>query len=163
MERNLHALGRRTLTWSYVSAVTGPLMRSLRASLNLEKMFLWVISRLEVLTTLQIVSACRRMWYKLLMISSLAFQDLWTSDVLMEGIFPRRLFFGAFTRPPTRRRRVSKTALGHLAYILEGIKDIPSIRPEKIRLKMEQGVYGGDYLFGAVSNSTSVGGIFDTL
>lgn len=24
---------------------------------------------------------------------------------------------------------------------------------------MEQGVYGGDYLFGAVSNSTSVGGI----
>ena len=67
--------------------------------------------------------------------------------------------FGAFTRASYEAPQSVKNALGHLAYILEGIKDIPSIRPEKIRLKMEQGVYGGDYLFGAVSNSTSVGGI----
>lgn len=80
------------------------------------------------------------------------------------GCFNGRYFsyvasFGAFTRASYEAPQSVKNALGHLAYILEGIKDIPSIRPEKIRLKMEQGVYGGDYLFGAVSNSTSVGGI----
>lgn len=80
------------------------------------------------------------------------------------GCFNGRYFsyvasFGAFTRASYEAPQSIKNALGHLAYILEGIKDIPSIRPEKIRLKMEQGVYGGDYLFGAVSNSTSVGGI----
>lgn len=67
--------------------------------------------------------------------------------------------FGAFTRASYEAPQSIKNALGHLAYILEGIKDIPSIKPEKLRLQMEQGVYGGDYLFGAVSNSTSVGGI----
>ena len=46
-----------------------------------------------------------------------------------------------------------------MAYILEGIKDIPSIKPLRLWLRMEQGVYGGDYLFGAVCNSTSVGGL----
>ena len=80
------------------------------------------------------------------------------------GCFNGRYFsyvasFGAFTRASYEAPQSIKNALGHLAYILEGNKDIPSIRPEKIRLKMEQGVYGGDYLFGAVSNSTSVGGI----
>ena len=67
--------------------------------------------------------------------------------------------FGAFTRASYEAPQSIKNALGHLAYILEGIKDIPSIKPEKVRLKMEQGIYGGDYLFGAISNSTSVGGI----
>lgn len=80
------------------------------------------------------------------------------------GCFNGRYFsyvasFGAFTRASYEAPQSIKNALGHLAYILEGIKDIPSIRPEKLRLKMEQGIYGGDYLFGAVSNSTSVGGI----
>lgn len=80
------------------------------------------------------------------------------------GCFNGRYFsyvasFGAFTRASYEAPQSVKNALGHLAYILEGIKDIPSIRPEKLWLKMEQGVYGGDYLFGAISNSTSVGGI----
>lgn len=67
--------------------------------------------------------------------------------------------FGAFTRASYEAPQSIKNALGHLAYILEGIKDIPSIKPEKLWLKTEKGVYGGNYLFGAISNSTSVGGI----
>ncbi len=67
--------------------------------------------------------------------------------------------FGAFTKASYEAPQSVKNALGHLAYILEGIKDIPSIRPEKLWLKTEKGVYGGNYLFGAISNSTSVGGI----
>lgn len=67
--------------------------------------------------------------------------------------------FGAFTRVSYEAPQSVKNALGHVAYILEGIKDIPSIQPEKLWLKVDGGVYGGDYLFGAVCNSTSVGGI----
>ena len=80
------------------------------------------------------------------------------------GSFNGRYFsyvasFGAFTRASYEAPQSIKNALGHLAYILEGIKDIPSIKPEKLWLKVEQGTYGGDYLFGAVCNSTSVGGL----
>lgn len=80
------------------------------------------------------------------------------------GCFNGRYFsyvasFGAFTQASYEAPQSIKNMLGHMAYILEGIKDIPSIRPLKLWLKMEQGVYGGEYLFGAVCNSTSVGGI----
>ncbi|MEE0741118.1 MAG: diacylglycerol kinase family protein [Emergencia sp.] len=80
------------------------------------------------------------------------------------GEFNGRFFsyvasFGAFTRASYEAPQSIKNALGHLAYILEGIKDIPSIRPEKLWLKMENGTYGGDYIFGAICNSTSVGGL----
>lgn len=67
--------------------------------------------------------------------------------------------FGAFTQASYEAPQSIKNMLGHVAYILEGIKDIPSIRPLKLWLKMEQGVYGGEYIFGAICNSTSVGGI----
>lgn len=80
------------------------------------------------------------------------------------GCFNGRYFsyvasFGAFTRASYEAPQSIKNALGHLAYILEGIKDIPSIKPEKLWMKVDNGVYGGDYLFGAVCNSTSVGGL----
>lgn len=80
------------------------------------------------------------------------------------GSFNGRYFsyvasFGAFTSASYTAPQTVKNTLGHLAYVLEGIKDIPSIRALKLRIKTEQGVYGGSYLFGAISNSTSVGGI----
>lgn len=81
------------------------------------------------------------------------------------GRFGERRFFsyvasfGAFTRASYATPQNIKNALGHMAYILEGIRDIPSIRAEHIRLETETQVLEGDYIFGAVSNSTSVGGI----
>ncbi|MDD7719645.1 MAG: diacylglycerol kinase family lipid kinase [Eubacteriaceae bacterium] len=80
------------------------------------------------------------------------------------GTFNGRFFsyvasFGAFTRASYEAPQSIKNALGHLAYILEGIKDIPSLAPLEVRVNMENGVYGGKYLFGAVCNSTSVGGL----
>lgn len=67
--------------------------------------------------------------------------------------------FGAFTKTSYETPQSVKNALGHLAYILEGVKDIPSIKAEKLWIKMENGVYGGDYIFGAICNSTSVAGL----
>ena len=80
------------------------------------------------------------------------------------GQFGERYFtyvasFGAFTRVSYSTPQNVKNALGHLAYILEGIKDLPSIRPRHVRFDCDNEVFEGDYIFGAISNSTSVGGI----
>jgi len=67
--------------------------------------------------------------------------------------------FGAFTGSSYSTPQSYKNLIGHLAYILEGMKDIPNIRPHHVRVEAEGQVYEGDYLFGAVSNSISIGGL----
>ena len=46
-----------------------------------------------------------------------------------------------------------------LAYLLAGIKDIANIRKIHLRVETDDQVLEDDYIFGAVSNSTSVGGV----
>ncbi len=80
------------------------------------------------------------------------------------GKFDERYFsyvasFGAFTKVSYATPQNVKNALGHLAYLLEGVKDIPSIRPLHLRFETPTEEIEGDYVFGAISNSTSVGGI----
>lgn len=80
------------------------------------------------------------------------------------GLFNGRSFsyvasFGAFTKASYTTPQSVKNALGHLAYVLEGIMDIPQIKPEHISIEVNGEVREGDYLFGAVSNSTSLGGV----
>lgn len=67
--------------------------------------------------------------------------------------------FGAFTGSSYSTPQSYKNLIGHLAYVLEGMKDIPNIRPYHVRVEAEGQVYEGDYLFGAVSNSISIGGL----
>ena len=67
--------------------------------------------------------------------------------------------FGAFTRSSYAAPQASKNALGHLAYILEGMKDLNTLRPYKMRLNADGEVLDGQYLFGAICNSTSIGGL----
>lgn len=87
-----------------------------------------------------------------------------TAHTIDVGRFDDRYFsyvasFGAFTKVSYATPQNVKNTLGHLAYILEGVKDIPSIRPLHLRFETSDEVIEGDYLFGAISNSTSVGGI----
>lgn len=67
--------------------------------------------------------------------------------------------FGAFTRTSYTTPQNIKNALGHTAYILSGISEISQIRKEHIRLELENEVVEDDFIFGAICNSTSVGGI----
>ena len=67
--------------------------------------------------------------------------------------------FGAFTRSSYTASQAAKNALGHFAYILEGMKDLNSLRPYRVRLTADGEVLDGEYLFGAVCNSTSIGGL----
>ena len=68
--------------------------------------------------------------------------------------------FGAFTKVSYSTPQSTKNLLGHLAYVLEGIKDIPNIKPVHAVIEIDGNTIEDDYIFGAVSNSTSVGGIF---
>ena len=68
--------------------------------------------------------------------------------------------FGAFTRVSYSTPQNLKNALGHLAYVLSGIQELPQIRNIPMALELDGQVLDGAYLFGAVSNSTSVGGVF---
>lgn len=80
------------------------------------------------------------------------------------GRFGERYFtyvasFGAFTKASYATSQNVKNALGHMAYLLEGIQELSQIRRTHVRLELEDRVIEDDFLFGAVSNSTSVGGI----
>ena len=80
------------------------------------------------------------------------------------GLFGSRYFsyvasFGAFTRASYATPQSVKNALGHMAYILGGISELSQIRKEKVRIELKDRVIEDEFLFGAVSNSTSMGGI----
>ena len=66
--------------------------------------------------------------------------------------------FGAFTRASYAAPQEIKNALGYFAYILEGAKDLDTLHPYHMQIEADGEVFEGDYLFGAVSNSTSIGG-----
>ena len=67
--------------------------------------------------------------------------------------------FGAFTKASYSTPQNIKNALGHTAYILEGIQELSQLKPSHVRIQLEDAVIEGDFLFGAISNSTSLGGI----
>ncbi len=67
--------------------------------------------------------------------------------------------FGAFTRASYSTPQSIKNALGHTAYLLAGIQELSQIRKLPMKLETETEVIEDDFIFGAISNSTSVGGI----
>lgn len=66
--------------------------------------------------------------------------------------------FGAFTNIAYEAPQDLKNRLGYLAYMLEGAKDLAEIRSYKINYIANGQEYSGKYIFGGVSNSTSVAG-----
>lgn len=80
------------------------------------------------------------------------------------GRFGDRFFsyvasFGAFTRASYSTPQSVKNALGHTAYLLGGIQELSQIRTERVRLELDGQVVEDEFLFGAICNSTSLGGI----
>ena len=70
--------------------------------------------------------------------------------------------FGMFTSASYSAPQSAKNTLGHFAYILEGIKnikDIINIRSYALHIVADGESYDGEYVFGAIMNSTSIGGI----
>lgn len=67
--------------------------------------------------------------------------------------------FGAFTGTSYTTPQNMKNVLGHAAYVLGGIQELSKIHKEHIRMETDEDSLEGDFLFGAICNSTSVGGV----
>lgn len=67
--------------------------------------------------------------------------------------------FGAFTKASYLIPQNIKNALGHTAYVLGGISELSQIHKEPIRMEIDGQMVEDDFLFGAICNSTSIGGI----
>ncbi len=67
--------------------------------------------------------------------------------------------FGAFTDTSYSVSQTAKNALGHLAYVVEGLKTITNIKPIHAKVIMDGLTMEDDYIFASVTNATSIGGI----
>ena len=67
--------------------------------------------------------------------------------------------FGAFTEVSYATPQEQKKALGHLAYVLQGMQQLGKIEPIHTVVDYDGGHFEGDLLYGSLSNSTSVAGI----
>jgi len=80
------------------------------------------------------------------------------------GNYPDKFFtyiaaFGAFTEVSYTTPQSAKRALGHFAYVLEGLADVAAIKPRRTIVEYDGKTIEGDFIFGAVTNSTSVAGV----
>ena len=67
---------------------------------------------------------------------------------------------GAFTKVSYSTPQKLKNAIGHTAYIFEGVKEIGNITPFKAEVSANGKTVSGEFIFGSVSNSTSIAGLF---
>lgn len=66
--------------------------------------------------------------------------------------------FGLFTDVSYETNQDMKNILGHAAYILEGTQRLFNIKSYSLQIESDEGKLSGDFIFGMVSNATSVGG-----
>ena len=66
--------------------------------------------------------------------------------------------FGIFTDVAYSASQDVKNVLGNMAYLLEGVKRLTNIPSYHVRLKSAEYEGEGDFIFGMVTNSRSVGG-----
>ena len=76
-----------------------------------------------------------------------------------EKYFTYTASFGAFTSASYNTPQGMKNFLGQTAYLIGGIKSLGSLKPNHMKFTINDQEIEGDFLFGAVSNSMSVGGI----
>ena len=67
--------------------------------------------------------------------------------------------FGAFTSVSYDTSQDFKNIFGHLAYVIEGIRRLPSIKPIHMKITFDDKVIEDDFILGMVTNSLQVGGI----
>lgn len=67
--------------------------------------------------------------------------------------------FGAFTSTSYATPQWLKNRLGHFAYVLDGIRCVGEIRPYRATVCHDGVEEEGDYIFGSISNSSSIGGV----
>lgn len=83
----------------------------------------------------------------------------WDLGRFHEQYFSYIAAFGAFTETSYSTAQSLKKLLGHAAYVVDGIASVPKIQAYHCVVEHDGGTVEGNFLYGGVSNSLSVGGI----
>ena len=80
------------------------------------------------------------------------------------GAFNGRYFVytatcGAFAKASYSTPQAAKNVLGHMTYVLDGMRDLTTIKPIHMKVRANELVLEDDFIFCSITNSTSVGGI----
>lgn len=75
-----------------------------------------------------------------------------------QGTFVYIAAFGLFTDVSYQTDQTMKNTLGHLAYLMEGTKRIFDVKSYFMSVEANGQIYEGNYLYGMITNSNSVGG-----
>lgn len=86
--------------------------------------------------------------------------ELFSCDIgsFNEDTFVYIAAFGLFTDVSYETKQEYKNVLGHMAYLLEGMRRLPAVRSYRVKVTAEEMEVEGDFIFGMVTNSVSVGG-----
>lgn len=79
------------------------------------------------------------------------------------GLFNQKSFlyvaaFGLFTEVSYSTPQEIKNNIGRMAYVLEGIKSLANIKSYSLQVSADEEMIEGKFIFGQITNSTSVGG-----
>ncbi len=66
--------------------------------------------------------------------------------------------FGAFTDVTYTTPQEYKNHLGHMAYVIEGIKSLPNLTSYHLKVSYDNNVIEDDFFIGMITNSLTVGG-----
>lgn len=80
-------------------------------------------------------------------------------EVIGHGTFSYVAAFGAFTEVSYKTDQDMKKTLGHLAYVIEAVSSLPTIKSYHALVEHDGGTLEGDFIYGAVTNTLSVGGV----
>ena len=75
-----------------------------------------------------------------------------------DDVFVYIAAFGLFTEVTYETDQQIKNVLGHMAYLLEGMKCLATIKTYKLKVTVGEKVIEDEFLFGMITNSHSVGG-----
>ena len=75
-----------------------------------------------------------------------------------ENTFVYIAAFGLFTDVSYETSQEIKNVLGHMAYILEGMKKLANVKSYHMKIKTDDRVIEDEFLYGMITNSMSVGG-----
>lgn len=67
--------------------------------------------------------------------------------------------FGLFTDVVYETKQDLKNAIGYVAYLMEGVKRLSSIKSYKMKISYDDVCLENEYIFGMITNSDSVGGL----
>lgn len=66
--------------------------------------------------------------------------------------------FGIFSDVSYETNQDIKNVLGHTAYLLEGVRRLPAVRSYALKILYDNETIEGDFIYGMITNSLSVGG-----